>query len=112
MVRTDCVPFLLTVGERAELHSDLCRGDLRLLKGESGRSIGAQENSRGEEVQRVSQCKCDQASCVCQQAGREFRSLSSHRGWDTEALSFLKTACPANGSRVLERDLFTIISPF
>lgn len=55
---------------------------------------------------RVGECKCGWASSVHHPAvtAVAVRRLSSHRGWETEALPFLMTTSQRNGFQIGEKD--------
>ena len=109
-VEADFTQLPLTMGESAELHFNLCRGDLNILKGQC---------ERGEPgVRRESWCFTERevkshkalvtldvtVPAVYELAVTEVRILSSHRSWETEALHFLMMVFQTHGSQVLEKD--------
>ena len=103
-MEADFTQLPLTMGESAELHFNLCRGDLNILKGQCERGELVFHRERSEESQSIGHSRCDCASCVYELAVTEVRILSSHRSWETEALHFLMMVFQTHGSQVLEKD--------
>lgn len=86
-VQTDFTQQLLTVDKElssTQICSEVTEEFKRRMREKGGRVNGG----LSEKLERVTQCKYDEASCVCLLATIQVKILSWQRDWTTEILSF------------------------